>query len=175
MQTRRSKLDIVRHWIGFVKLCHRPRSPNSAKLKCPWEGPRFRNRTRTKKWPTFVWHRSTGCIPMQAQVFGWLCPPNSCSTTRIVQPDRLHPWVQSRRLRPLPPLRQLNQPGQDHPVPPLVQADLEVLPPHWNNSKWFYSLNIQNTMTTTMPFILSAGLCLCMCVCVCVWGYIHAL
>jgi hypothetical protein len=154
-QTRRSTLDTARPWFGFVKLCHRPRSPNSTTPKCPWAEPRFHNRIRTIQWPTVVSRRSTGCIPMRAQVFERLCPLNSCSTTRTVLQDqwdqsvqlrRLRQWSQWRQLVRLPPLR------QDHPVPPSVQADLPVPPPHWNSSKWFYSLNILNTKMKPMPF-----------------------
>jgi len=91
---------------------------------------------------------------MQAPVFGRLCPPNSCSTTRIDPRDRLrplHPVARLRRLRPWSPFR-LVQLGLDHPVHLLVPADLGGPPPHWNSSKWFYWLNIPNTRTTATPF-----------------------
>ena len=93
---------------------------------------------------------------MQAPVFGRLCPPNSCSTTRIDPRDRLrplHPVARLRRLRPWSPFR-LVQLGLDHPVHLLVPADLGGPPPHWNSSKPFYSLNIRNTWMTTMPFFI---------------------
>ena len=148
----RTKPGTARHWSDFVKPRRRPHSPNSARPKCPWEGTRFRSKTRTAKWPTLV-NRSTGCIPMQAPVFG-RCPPNSCSTTRIDPRDRLHQWGrrdQWGRLRPLPPFR-LVQLGLDHPAHLLVPADLQDPPPNWNSSKWFYWLNIPNTWTMPMPF-----------------------
>lgn len=151
----RSKLGTALRWSGFAKQCHRPHSPNSTKPKCPWEEPRFRSKTRTAKWPTFVLHHSIGCTPTRAEGFERSCPPNSCSTTRIDpgdqldQLDRRDRWG---RLLPLPQLRPLRPLCQDHPVDPLVPADLGGPPPHWNNSKWFYLLNIQNTWTTMMPF-----------------------
>jgi hypothetical protein len=160
----RTKLGTALRWSDFATLCHRPHSPNSAKPKCPWAGPRFRSKTRTAKWPTFVWHRSTGCIPMPAPVFGWLCPPNSCSTTRIDprgqldQLDRRDRWG---RLLPLLPF-QLVPLDLYHPVHLLVPVDLGGPPPHWNNSKWFYLLNIQNTWMTMMTFVIYIyiyGLC----------------
>lgn len=156
----RTKPGTARHWSGFAKPRRRPRSPNSTKPKCPWEGTRFRSKTRTAKWPTFVLH-SIGCTPMQAPVFGRLCPPNSCSTTRIDprdQLDQLDRRDQWGRLRPLRPFRPV-QLGLDHPAHLLVPVDLGGPPPHWNNSKRFYLLNIQNTWTTTMPFVRAMMYC----------------
>jgi hypothetical protein len=101
---------------------------------------------------------------MRAEGFGRLYPPNNCSTTRIDPQDRLDQWdqpVQWSRLRPLRPLPLLARLVQDHPVPPLVPADLGSLPPHWNNSKLFYSLNIQSTWTTTMPFVRVIDIFMC--------------
>ena len=151
-----STLDTAPRWSGFVKRCRPPRSPNSAKPKCPSAGPRFRSKTRTLPWPTFVWHRSTGCIPMRAEVFGWLCPPNNCSTTRTVLRDPLRPLRLLRllrRLRPLRPLDPLHLLVQDRLAPPSDPADLADPPPNWRSSKSFYSLNIPNTLMTTMtPF-----------------------
>jgi hypothetical protein len=164
-RTRYSTLDTAPRWYGFAKPRHRPRSPNSATPKCPWAGSRFHNRTRTTKWPTFVSHCSTGCIPMRAEGFGRLYPPNNCSTTRIDPQDRLDQWdqpVQWSRLRPLRPLPLLARLVQDHPVAPLVPADLGGLPPpNWRSSKLFYSLNIQSTWTTTMPFVRVIDIFMC--------------
>ena len=95
----------------------------------------------------FAWHERSGA-------FGRLCPPNSCSTTRIDPRDRLrplHPVARLRRLRPLPPLRPWDRLVQDHPAHLLVPADLQDPPPNWDSSKWFYWLNIPNTTTMT-PF-----------------------
>jgi hypothetical protein len=84
-------------------------------------------------------------------------PPNSCSTTRTVLQGPLDPWYllhrlrRLRRLRPLPLLARL---VLDHPVAPLVPADLAPPPPNWRSSKSFYSLNIRSTWTMTMPFFL---------------------
>ena len=159
----RPKLGTALRWSDFAKPRRRPHSPNSAKPKCPWAGPRFRSKTRTANWPTFASNCSTGCIPMQAPVLGRWCPPNSCSTTRIDPRDPLRPLRllrllrRLRRLRPWSPRSpfRLVQLHLDHPAHLLVPADLQDPPPNWNSSKWFYWLNIPNTMTTTMtPFAI---------------------
>jgi hypothetical protein len=154
----RTKPGTARHWSDFVKPRRRPHSPNSARLKCPWEGPRFRNKTRTAKWPKLASNYSTGCMWMEvAELFSLMVvahPPNSCSTTRIDPRDRLGQLDrrdQWGRLRRLPPFR-LVQLHLDHPAHLLVPADLQDPPPNWNSSKWFYLLNIQNTWTMPMPF-----------------------
>ena len=103
---------------------------------------------------------------MRAPVFGRLCPPNSCNTTRIDPRVRLRPsgplgqWPPLRRLRqlsqwsPLPPLPPLPPLRPLRPAPPSARAVLGGPPPHWNSSKPFYSLNIRNTWMTTMPFFI---------------------
>ena len=100
---------------------------------------------------------------MRAPVFGRLCPPNSCNTTRIDPRIRLRPlrllrllrrlrqWSPLRRWSPLPPLRPLRP---LRPAPPSARAVLGGPPPYWNSSKPFYSLNIRNTWMTTMPFFI---------------------
>jgi hypothetical protein len=80
-------------------------------------------------------------------------PPDNCNTTLTVPQDPLRQWVQLRLLRPLRLLLQLRRLDLDRPAGPSAQADLPVPPPHWNNSKWFYSLNIRNTMMPPMPFL----------------------
>ena len=103
---------------------------------------------------------------MRAPVFGRLCPPNSCNTTRIDPRVRLHPVRLLRLLRPLhrlrplrrlhllAPLRLLRPLRPLRPAPPSARADLGGPPPYWNSSKPFYSLNIRNTWMTTMPFFI---------------------
>jgi hypothetical protein len=156
-----SKPDIALQLFCSAAQRRRLHSPDLIKSKHLWEGFRVQNMKHTIWLLMFVSHHSIGCMWLvEADLFLLAAvahPPDSCNTTLTVPQD---PWGQLVQLRPLllllllRQLRLLDPLHLDHPAPPSVQADLQVPPPHWNNSKWFYSLNIRNRWMKMTPFVL---------------------